>query len=79
MMEETSIDDLPETPPDNDPSLLAEHFHPDTCARDEDVVRLKDHELRGALPLGWKAFLPIASSFLILTSSVLIGFDWLPN
>ena len=31
------------------------------------------------MQLGWKSFLPIALSFLILTSSILISFNWLPN
>jgi NADH-quinone oxidoreductase subunit H len=31
------------------------------------------------MQLGWKAFLPISLSFLILTSSILISFNWLPN
>ena len=31
------------------------------------------------MQLGWKSFLPISLSFLILTSSVLISFNWLPN
>ena len=31
------------------------------------------------MQLGWKAFLPISLSFLILTSSILICFNWLPN
>lgn len=44
--------------------------------------------IRAALPryrydqlmnLGWKTFLPLSLSWLILTSSVLICFNWLPN
>jgi len=31
------------------------------------------------MQLGWKSFLPISLSFLILTSSILISFNWLPN
>lgn len=31
------------------------------------------------MQLGWKAFLPLSLSFLILTSSILISFNWLPN
>ena len=31
------------------------------------------------MQLGWKSFLPLAISFLILTSSILISFNWLPN
>jgi len=31
------------------------------------------------MQLGWKSFLPLSLSFLILTSSILISFNWLPN
>lgn len=31
------------------------------------------------MQLGWKSFLPLSISFLILTSSILISFNWLPN
>ena len=31
------------------------------------------------MQLGWKAFLPLSLSFLILTASILISFNWLPN
>lgn len=31
------------------------------------------------MQLGWKTFLPLSLSFLILTSSILISFNWLPN
>jgi NADH-quinone oxidoreductase subunit H len=31
------------------------------------------------MQLGWKSFLPLSLSFIILTSSVLISFNWLPN
>lgn len=31
------------------------------------------------MQLGWKTFLPLSLSFLILTSSILICFNWLPN
>jgi NADH-quinone oxidoreductase subunit H len=31
------------------------------------------------MQLGWKSFLPISLSFIILTSSILISFNWLPN
>ena len=44
-LEETPMCDLPETGPDDDPSLLAEHLHPDTHVPGEDVIRMKDHEL----------------------------------
>ena len=44
-LEETPIYDLPETGPDDDPSLLAEHLRPDTHVRGEEAIRMKDHEL----------------------------------
>lgn len=31
------------------------------------------------MQLGWKSFLPLSLSFIILTSSILISFNWLPN
>jgi NADH-quinone oxidoreductase subunit H len=31
------------------------------------------------MQLGWKSFLPLSISYLILTSSILISFNWLPN
>ena len=31
------------------------------------------------MQLGWKSFLPTSLSFLILTASILISFNWLPN
>ncbi len=31
------------------------------------------------MQLGWKSFLPLSLSFLILTASILISFNWLPN
>ena len=31
------------------------------------------------MQLGWKSFLPLSLSFTILTSSILISFNWLPN
>ena len=31
------------------------------------------------MQLGWKSFLPLSLSFLILTTSILISFNWLPN
>ena len=31
------------------------------------------------MQLGWKSFLPLSLSFLILTSNILISFNWLPN
>ena len=31
------------------------------------------------MQLGWKSFLPLSLGFLILTSSILISFNWLPN
>lgn len=31
------------------------------------------------MQLGWKSFLPLSLSFMILTSSILICFNWLPN
>lgn len=31
------------------------------------------------MQLGWKSFLPLSLSFLLLTSSILISFNWLPN
>jgi NADH-quinone oxidoreductase subunit H len=31
------------------------------------------------MQLGWKSFLPMSLSFLILTASILISFNWLPN
>lgn len=31
------------------------------------------------MQLGWKSFLPLSLSFLILTSSILVSFNWLPN
>ena len=31
------------------------------------------------MQLGWKSFLPLSISFLILTVSILISFNWLPN
>jgi NADH-quinone oxidoreductase subunit H len=29
--------------------------------------------------LGWKVFLPLSLAWVILVSSILLGFDWLPN
>nr|YP_010134153.1 NADH dehydrogenase subunit 1 [Navicula veneta]QWM93643.1 NADH dehydrogenase subunit 1 [Navicula veneta] len=31
------------------------------------------------MQLGWKSFLPLSLSFIILTSSILVSFNWLPN
>jgi NADH-quinone oxidoreductase subunit H len=31
------------------------------------------------MQLGWKSFLPLSLSFILLTSSILISFNWLPN
>lgn len=31
------------------------------------------------MQLGWKSFLPLSISFMLLTSSILICFNWLPN
>jgi NADH-quinone oxidoreductase subunit H len=31
------------------------------------------------MQLGWKSFLPLSLSFIIMTSSILISFNWLPN
>lgn len=31
------------------------------------------------MQLGWKSFLPLSLSFMLLTSSILICFNWLPN
>jgi NADH-quinone oxidoreductase subunit H len=31
------------------------------------------------MQLGWKSFLPMSLSFMILTASILISFNWLPN
>lgn len=31
------------------------------------------------MQLGWKAFLPLSLGYIILTSSILISFNWLPN
>jgi len=31
------------------------------------------------MQLGWKSFLPLALGYVILTSSILISFNWLPN
>jgi NADH-quinone oxidoreductase subunit H len=31
------------------------------------------------MQLGWKSFLPLSLGYIILTSSILISFNWLPN
>lgn len=31
------------------------------------------------MQLGWKSFLPLSLSFMLLTASILISFNWLPN